>query len=179
MQLTPIPCTDKEALELIKICRGSASDDSDPFYMAQLSLFDLQTASPITKQTIEAALDLFIENLPDGAFKEFLDPTLLQDGKMKYQDWYAPSKVDFDTSLRGWLSEYKSFVRSPIRKEIYEDFLQRLYSYLGKPHFFYIRNSMFKAPNYYCDNINAFIVTQNHGKFPVDKIAMFSFFSPD
>lgn len=180
MHLTPIPCTDAEATALMQLCRKNYSTDCAPFYMSQLTFYDLQTPSPISKQTIDNALDLFIENLPEGDFKLFLDQRLFENDVLKYKnDWYKPSKADFEKRFYGWMTSYSEQVRSPLRKEEYPSFLERLYHYLGNPKFFAIRHNLFVTPNYFCDNINAFVITQNHGKFPTDKLAMFSFFCPD
>lgn len=179
MHLVPISCTDAIAEKLMKICQKNYSDDSAPFYMTQLIIFDLQTPSPVTKQTAQAALELFIENLPNDIFRQHFNPAFFENGKIKGSYCSEYEAAYFEKDLEAWLTSYKSQVRSPIRKEAYPAFISELYQYLGNPKFFFSANGLFVTPNYFCDNINVFILTQNHGKFPVDKLAMFSFFSPD
>jgi hypothetical protein len=185
MNLTPILCTDQTAEELMKPCRKNFSPDCAPFHMSQLTLFDLKTRSPISKQTIFPALIEFLENLPKGKFKQHRDPDRFKDGKLRSSFWTNLLKQDeFEIRLKGWLCERKENVRSPFpqgntQKINIDDYLSDLYQYLGKPKFFLTDNSIFKTPDYFCPNINAIIATQNHGKFPIDKLAMFSFFCPD
>jgi hypothetical protein len=179
MHLTPIPCTDPAAEKLMKDCRKNYSDDSAPFYMSQLLLFDLKTPSPITQQTALGAAEIFLKDIPHPDFKKHIDSYYLEGDNLVNVCISEFKKTDFENNLEGWLTAYKGQVRSPIRKEDYANFKKELYDYLGKPKFFFTANRLFVSPNYYCDNINALILTQNHGKFPMDKLAMFSFFSPD
>lgn len=179
MLLTPIPCTDPTAEKLMKVCRRNYSQDSEPFYMTQLLLFDLKTPSPITEQTALAAVEIFFQNIPNTDFKKHLNPYFLEGNNLVNSCIGECKASDFEQNLESWLTTYKSQVRSPIRKEDYANFKEGLYEYLGKPKFFFTANQLFVTPNYFCDNINALILTQNHGRFPVDKLAMFSFFSPD
>jgi hypothetical protein len=179
MRINPVCCSDDDAEKLMKICRKNYSYDTEPFYMSQLVLADLNTKSPITGQTSDAALAAFLEDLPTEEFKEHLNPGYFENGKIQKSIIGACKITDFEKNLEGWLSGYKNQVRSPISKDKYLEFKNELYKYLGRPKFYYIVNQIFVTKNYFCDNINAIILTQNHGRYPVDKIAMFSFFSPD
>ncbi|MCP4439904.1 MAG: hypothetical protein GY810_13245 [Aureispira sp.] len=169
------------ALALSKRCTRNGSDDSDPFYMSELNILDVESLGPITKQNIYYFLYSFVLNIPIERYQKHMVPDVRNErneGTDAYYFNFEQKKVE--ERLYGYLCEYKEWVRSPLKKEEYKPFMDELYAYLGKVKFFVIScGDLFKTPNYYCSNINIFVITQNEQPQTKNKVALFSFFASD
>lgn len=170
-----------KGLALAKTCTRNWSDDSDPFCMSELNIFDIQTQGPITKQNIYYFLYSFFANIPIERYQKYMLPNVLKESNKGTDSYYmSQERQKVEPYLRAYLSENRSFVRSPLRKENYQTFIDELYAYLGSVKFFVVGcGNLFTTPNYYCDNINILIITQNKQPQTQNKLALFSFFSPD
>ena len=63
--------------ELTRRIRRNLSDDSNPFFMSELHIFDATTKGPLTIQNIRSLLFSLFQSLPISRYQEHLNRALL------------------------------------------------------------------------------------------------------
>ena len=168
-----------EAQRLVRQVSRTISDDTDPFYMAELNIFRVGTLGPITSQSLPFFLRSFPMAIPIERFQNHMNSKVPGSDPAHYWQLIEHQKI-YEDLLEGWLCKYQNSVRKYYTQSGFRPFLNSLYSLLRGPILF-LRSfdQLFIAPDYYCSNINALILTRDRLPEKVNRAALFSFFISD